>query len=247
VNAGAAVAAVSNPVPTITGLNPSSGTPGGPGFTLTVNGTNFVNGAVVQWNGSNRTTTYVNPTQLTAAITAADIASPATVSVTVRNPDGKTSDAVPFTIAAGRKVYLPLAQKPSLPRAGFWQEYNGAMEFFVTADQRYVDDFAVYVVVDGCEGEYKITKLVPVSISGNSFSFSGAFYASGTFNSTTTASGMAGLSYLDIPGCGTVIGGPWSWQARWVSSAQPAQAEAAVPDGVEPASSQGAFEATRIP
>ena len=52
VNAGAAVAAIPAPVPTITGLNPASAISGGPAFTLTVNGTGFVNGAVVRWNGS---------------------------------------------------------------------------------------------------------------------------------------------------------------------------------------------------
>ena len=99
-NAGAAVAAVSNPVPTITGLNPSSATPGGPAFTLTVNGTGFVNGSVVHWNGSNRTTTYVSSTQLTAAITMADIATAGTANVTVFNPapGGGASNAVSFAV-----------------------------------------------------------------------------------------------------------------------------------------------------
>ena len=63
-----------SPPPTISSLSPASATAGGPAFTLTVNGSNFVSGSVVQWNGSNRTTTFVSATQLTAAITAADIA-----------------------------------------------------------------------------------------------------------------------------------------------------------------------------
>jgi len=56
----------------------------------------------VQWNGSARTTTYVSPTQLTAAIGAADIASPGTASVTVVNPvpGGGTSNALSFGIAS---------------------------------------------------------------------------------------------------------------------------------------------------
>ena len=93
---------VNNPVPTLTTLSPSSATAGGIAFTLTVNGTNFVNGSVVRWNGSARTTTYVSPTQLTTAITAADIASAGTFPVTVFNPTpgGGTSNAVNFTIQA---------------------------------------------------------------------------------------------------------------------------------------------------
>jgi len=44
-----------NPVPVLTTLVPSSGTAGGAAFTLTVNGSNFVSGATVRWNGAART------------------------------------------------------------------------------------------------------------------------------------------------------------------------------------------------
>jgi Tol biopolymer transport system component len=93
----------SNPVPTITSLSPSSATAGGAPFTLTLDGTNFIASSTVQWNGAPRTTTFVNGTQLTASISAADIASAATVAVTVVNPapGGGTSSAASFTIAAG--------------------------------------------------------------------------------------------------------------------------------------------------
>jgi uncharacterized protein (TIGR03437 family) len=67
---------------------------------LTVNGSNFVNGAVVRWNGADRQTMFVNGTQLTAAIPASDIASAGTASVTVFNPapGGGLSNALSFTI-----------------------------------------------------------------------------------------------------------------------------------------------------
>ena len=65
-----------------------------------VTGSNFVPSAAVQWNGANRTTTVVSGTQLTAAITAADIAQAGTVSVTVVNPapGGGTSNALTFPV-----------------------------------------------------------------------------------------------------------------------------------------------------
>jgi hypothetical protein len=85
-NSNTIVLAINTPVPTLTTLAPSSAVAGGPAFTLTVNGTNFENTAVVQWNGSNRTTSFVSATQLTAAITAADIVSVGTASVVVFNP-----------------------------------------------------------------------------------------------------------------------------------------------------------------
>ena len=92
--------AVNNPLPTIISLNPSSAYVGGSAFTLTVNGTNYVSGSVVRWNGSARTTTYVNSTQLTASIPASDIISVGSASVTVFNPTpgGGTSNAATFSI-----------------------------------------------------------------------------------------------------------------------------------------------------
>ena len=95
-----------NPVPTVTSLSPSSAIAGGSAFTLTVNGTNFINGSIVRWNGANRTTTFVSATQITASITAADIATAGTASVTVFNPTpgGGTSNGISFTITASNPV-----------------------------------------------------------------------------------------------------------------------------------------------
>ncbi len=94
------ITTINNPVPTTSSLSPTSTTAGGPDFVLTVNGSNFVAGSVVRWKGANRTTTYVSPTQLTAAISAADIAAAGTASVTVFNPapGGGTSSGRTFTI-----------------------------------------------------------------------------------------------------------------------------------------------------
>jgi hypothetical protein len=91
---------VGNPVPTISTLSPSATVAGGPALTLTVNGSNFVSGAVVRWNGNSRTTSLINSTQLTAQVTAADISAAGTASITVFNPApvGGASNAVSFTI-----------------------------------------------------------------------------------------------------------------------------------------------------
>jgi len=69
------VGAAQNPVPFVNQpLVPMTAPPGGSSFTLTINGTGFVSGAVVKWNGSARATTFVNNSQLTATILATDIA-----------------------------------------------------------------------------------------------------------------------------------------------------------------------------
>jgi hypothetical protein len=85
-------------VPVLTGLGTSSTTEGAPGFTLTVNGSNFVSNSIVQWNGTPLATTFVSDTQLTAAVPTADLAEEGSVSVTVSNPGGGTSSALSFTI-----------------------------------------------------------------------------------------------------------------------------------------------------
>ncbi|MGH9934766.1 MAG: IPT/TIG domain-containing protein, partial [Blastocatellia bacterium] len=90
-----------NPVPTITSLSPSSAVEGSQGFTLTVNGTGFINNvSVVRWDGSPRLTTFVNATRLTAQIDASDIVGIGQASVTVFNPapGGGVSNASAFNI-----------------------------------------------------------------------------------------------------------------------------------------------------
>ena len=90
-----------NPVPLINQpLVPDAIAPGGPEFTLTVNGTGFVSGSVVNWNGDARATIFVSDSQVTASILGPDIATANTASVTVVNPSpgGGTSNEVFFSI-----------------------------------------------------------------------------------------------------------------------------------------------------
>jgi hypothetical protein len=94
---------VKNVVPTITSLSPSSVPPGAFSFRLTVNGTGFTPLATnVYWNGQQRTTVWVSPTQVVGFIVASDVANTGTASVTVVNdaPGGGTSAPAAFTITA---------------------------------------------------------------------------------------------------------------------------------------------------
>jgi hypothetical protein len=92
----------SNPVPTLSSISPSSTAAGSAGFTLTASGSDFVSGSVIRWNGSDRATSFVSPTQLTAAIGAGDVAAAGTAQVTVSSPSpgGGTSAAQTFTISS---------------------------------------------------------------------------------------------------------------------------------------------------
>jgi len=94
-------AGFANAVPTVyLPLVPGAAVPGGPGFTLTVNGTGFVSGATVKWNGMPLTTTVVSGSQLTASIPASDITTAGTASVSVLNggPGGAASNVAYFSI-----------------------------------------------------------------------------------------------------------------------------------------------------
>jgi uncharacterized protein (TIGR03437 family) len=113
-------AATTNPVPAVTLLIPSVAYAGGSAFTLTVTGRTFVSGAVVRWNGANRTTTFVSDTQLTASIPASDIAAAGTAQVTVFNPapGGGTSAALAFSITTPPTTN-PVSTVASFSPAGF--------------------------------------------------------------------------------------------------------------------------------
>ena len=78
-----------NPVPFLTQpLIPDAIAPAPPGliFALTVNGTGFVPGATVNWNGSPRFTRFVSASRLIAFIVSSDISVPTTAWITVANP-----------------------------------------------------------------------------------------------------------------------------------------------------------------
>jgi len=85
--------------PVLTSLSPSSAQAGGAAFTLLVNGSNFSNGSVVQWAGSNRSTTFVNATQLQASIPASDLGTARSVQVTAASGSA-VSNALSFTVTS---------------------------------------------------------------------------------------------------------------------------------------------------
>ena len=71
----ASVSTAQNPVPFVNQpLVPDAIAPGGGSFRLTVNGTGFVSGATINWNGIALATTFVTTSQLTATVPSTDIA-----------------------------------------------------------------------------------------------------------------------------------------------------------------------------
>jgi trimeric autotransporter adhesin len=94
--------AVTTPPQTITSISPSSVRTGGAQFTLSVNGSGFASASVVRWNDSDRATTFINSTQLTASIPSSDIVTGGVAQVRVFNDvaGGGTSNGAAFAISA---------------------------------------------------------------------------------------------------------------------------------------------------
>jgi hypothetical protein len=84
--------------PALASLLPSSAVTGDPALTMSVAGTDFADGAVVRWDGSDRPTVFLNEWALNAEIEAADLETVKIVAVTVRNADGGVSNAMEFTV-----------------------------------------------------------------------------------------------------------------------------------------------------
>ncbi|HEU4323654.1 MAG TPA: beta-propeller fold lactonase family protein [Roseiflexaceae bacterium] len=100
---------VSNPAPTLLSLSPGSVAAGAGDLTLTVNGSDFVDGAVVQWNNVNQPTSFASANKLVATIPAALLQSAGTAAVRVVNPTpgGGPSNTVDFTLVPGGQTPAP--------------------------------------------------------------------------------------------------------------------------------------------
>ncbi len=90
----------------VTTLNPSSQGNGHLDFPITVNGSNFTPDSVVMWNGSPRVTQFVNSTQLTATIKAADVATQGSANVSVTDWIAGTSNSASFNIGPAPQATL---------------------------------------------------------------------------------------------------------------------------------------------
>src|SRR6202042_2834166 len=86
--------------PIINSISPNSVNAGGADFPISVSGANFAAGTVLRWNGSSRPTNVIDSADLTAQISAADIALVGRIVIDVLNPSAgaAASNSVNFTI-----------------------------------------------------------------------------------------------------------------------------------------------------
>ena len=126
-----------NPVPAMTAVSPTSAVLGGGSFTLTVQGSNFVSGTTVQWNGSSRPTAFAGSAQVSAQIQGSDIPAAGKVTITVSNPapGGGVSNSLTFNVlplprfayvvnyGSGTIAMMTVNYTPGQPHGQLW--HNG--------------------------------------------------------------------------------------------------------------------------
>jgi hypothetical protein len=100
--ASTALAQVMTPV--ITSLNPTSIIAGSPELVVRVTGANFVAGAQVRLNGSNRQTRFVDSRNLDVTLFASDLTQPRTHVFTALNPGTQPSAGVNFQVVSNVPV-----------------------------------------------------------------------------------------------------------------------------------------------
>ena len=86
--------------PVINALDPALRTAGAPSFVMGVEGSGFVPGAVLKWNGVALPTTFLGPTALAAQVAAAQLSTASQIKVVAVNPGGTMSNQQSFTVAA---------------------------------------------------------------------------------------------------------------------------------------------------
>jgi|GEM_PF-2373233 len=99
--------------PTITSVTPNPIAYGSTGQTLTINGTDFINTAAVNINGTPVSTVFISNTQLTASVNAAAFTSSAPIAVTVT--EGAFSSNTYYVSINNAPTTLSISSTPAAP------------------------------------------------------------------------------------------------------------------------------------
>jgi hypothetical protein len=176
-----ASAFATNPIPQVVGPpKPQAVVPGSGAFTLTVYGANFVQGAVVNWNRSPRSTTFISARELQAQILASDVDTATAGYITVTNPPpgGGVSSASyglvevhtpTSTIVAGRPHGYLKGDGGYLPLADF--NNDGILDFATEQGKKEME-----VRLGNGDGTFRFGSISTYN------EYSGSAIASGDFN-----------------------------------------------------------------
>lgn len=104
--------------PGVSSVSPATVAVGAAAFTLQINGSGFVSGSVVSWNGTNLTTTYVSATELQAAVPASLAAGAGSFAIAVSNPDGQKSASSSSSVAVDNPAPTITGLAPKFVNSG---------------------------------------------------------------------------------------------------------------------------------
>jgi hypothetical protein len=126
---------VANPAASIQSINPLAAFVGSAALPLTVNGTGFVAGSKIVFNGAALATTFVNGTQVSATIPAASLGAAGDFPVAVSNPPpgGGLTAPVVFRVQYPAPVASSLAPSSASVGAGLTDVVVTGLGFFITS------------------------------------------------------------------------------------------------------------------
>jgi trimeric autotransporter adhesin len=90
--------AASNPAPSLSSSDHATIAPGSGNVNVVVTGSGLLPGATVFWNGSPRTTTYVDSEHVSVAIPASDVQSAGTGTLSSQNPGSAASNTIDIVV-----------------------------------------------------------------------------------------------------------------------------------------------------
>ena len=216
-------------------ISPTVVVTGGPAFTLTVGGAGFTSASVVTLGATSLPTTYVGPTELTAQVTAAEIASAGSLPVTVVNPAGAggTSSTLPLVVGAASKDAVSFQinaahtgaitfNSVSLPSASAWTvNLGGNPSYAVIAGGKVFVTVGIggnsqLIALDGATGA---TLWGPIAFAGGA----NAAYDNGTLFVLSAVFGGSGLMQAIDPATGasqwsTALTGQYEFDAPPVAA-----------------------------
>jgi hypothetical protein len=189
-----------NPIPQVVGPPvPQAVAPGSKAFTLKVYGANFVQGAVVNWNRSPRTTTFVSARELHATILATDVVKPTAGYITVTNP--KPGGGVSSSSRGLVEVHVPTKTIAVSKPNNYLR--SGESQFLVTTDFNNdgVLDFAalgVTVLLGDGDGRFHFGSKAPGEYQGVSAIAYGDFNNDGNEDLVFGANPQGPPYYLQV-------------------------------------------------
>jgi hypothetical protein len=126
---------IANPAAAIQAINPSAAFVGSASLEMTVNGSGFVGGSLVLFNGATLATTYVSATQLKATVPSASLGAAGDFPVAVSNPPpgGGVTTPIVFKVQYPAPQAGSLSPSSSIAGAGPTDVVVTGLGFFITS------------------------------------------------------------------------------------------------------------------